>query len=119
MASKFSRGRLRHRIDIEERIETQDTAGEIMYVWSPVYKNVPAEISPLSAREFVAAQAVQSSVSTKIVIPYKRGIVAKQRAVHRPIGGEVSYYNIAKPIRDPDTGLEWLTLLASDGVNDG
>lgn len=115
----FSAGRLRHRVDIEKNVQVQDTNGEMADNWQPYLMNVAAEIAPYSAREYVAALAIQSSVNTKITIRFRPNITADMRIVHRPKGGDETIYNIVKPIRDPDTGLEWLLILASDGVNDG
>jgi len=118
-AYTLSAGRLRHRVTIQQKVEVQDTFGEMNVEWQNFASNVPAEIAPLSAREFIAAKAVQATVSTKITIRYRTGILANMRVVHVAKGGETTIYNIAKPIRDNKTGLGWLTLLATDGVNDG
>ena len=110
-------GVLRHRIAIQEQLEEQDSdTGEITHVWATVsgMGNVPAEIVPLSAREFIAAQATQSEIVARIVIRYREGIDATMRAVHK---GAV--YNIRGVLADPRTGREWLTLPVSAGLTDG
>jgi SPP1 family predicted phage head-tail adaptor len=110
-------GNLRHRIAIQERLEEQDSdTGEITHVWATVSEmgNVPAEIVPLSAKEFIAAQATQSEIVARIVIRYREGIDATMRAVHN---GAV--YNIRGVLPDPRTGREWLTLPVSAGLTDG
>lgn len=110
----LSAGRLRHRIRIERPSYTQDPiTGEMTQGWELVAEKVPAAIEPLSAREFIAAQAVQSQVTTRIVIR-RREIDATMRIVHR---GQV--YNIHGVLADPESGLEYLTLPCSEGVNDG
>lgn len=118
----FSAGRLRHRVDIEEPVETQDSAsGEIIVTgWLPVFTSVPCEIAPLSAREYIESQALQSEVSTRIVMRYRAGVTANMRCKHDDNHGTVTYYQLAgKPIRDPEQGLEWMTLPVTDGVYDG
>lgn len=110
-------GTLRHRIAIQEQLEEQDSdTGEITKVWVTVtgMGNVPAEIVPLSAKEFLSAQALQSQIVARITIRYRTGITAKMRAVHNG-----TLYNIEGVLKDPKTGLDWLTLPVSEGVNDG
>ena len=110
-------GSLRHRIEIQERIEDQDSdTGDIVYEWVTVdgCESVPAEIVPLSAREFIAAAATTSKIVARIVIRYRTGIVAKMRALHRG-----TIYNIEGVLADADSGLEYLTLPVSTGTNAG
>lgn len=110
----LSAGRLRHRIRIEQPNYTQDPiTGEMVNGWALVADKVPAAIEPLSAREFIAAQAVQSQVTSRIVIRH-RDIDATMRIVHK---GQA--YNIHGVLPDPDSGLEYLTLPCSKGVNSG
>jgi SPP1 family predicted phage head-tail adaptor len=118
MANKFSSGRLRHRIDLELKVEEQDSSGDMVETWNLVKAALACEIAPLSAREYLAAQALQSGVTTKLTIRWRMGINAKMRAVHR-YKGVTTYYNIAGILPDPDSGLEWMTLPVSSGVNDG
>lgn len=106
-------GPLRHRVSLQERILTQDSDGNPITAWEEV--SAPwASVEPLSAREFIAAQAQQSAVTTRIRIRYRDGVNAQMRVVHR---GRT--YNIQGVLPDPDSGLEWLTLPCSEGVNDG
>ncbi len=110
-------GVLRHRIAIQEQLEDQDSdTGEITHMWSTVsgMESVPAEIVPLSAREFIAAQATQSEIVARIVIRYREGIDATMRAVHN---GAV--YNIRGVLPDAKSGREYLTLPVSNGLTDG
>lgn len=112
-------GRLRHRVDIQQRAETQDqNTGAITYQWVDFATKVAAEISPLSAKEFIQSAAEQSQITTKIVMRYRAGVVAKMRVVHI-VNGVATYYNIAGVLRDPISGLDWMTLPCSTGVNDG
>jgi SPP1 family predicted phage head-tail adaptor len=107
-------GRLRHRITIDELIVDINSDGAQVEQWWTAHRMVPAEISPLSGRELIAAQAVQSKVSTRIVIRYRPGIMPSMRVAHR---GTV--YNVQAVICDPASGIEWITLLCTSGVDDG
>lgn len=108
-------GDLRHRVQFQKLVpgvdpETQEPiAGE----WVDVAK-VYASIEPLSGREFIAAQAVQSEVVGRIVIRRRTDIKAQMRGVFR---GRI--YNIQGVLPDPKSGLDYLALPYSEGVNDG
>lgn len=108
-------GRLRHRVDIQSRSNVQDpVTGEITTTWVNTWTAVPAAIEPLSAREFIAAQAVQSMVTARITLRYRAGLDASMRIVHNG-----TIYNPAGFLADPDSGLEYVTIPVSTGVNNG
>lgn len=110
----LSAGRLRHRVRIEKPTHKQDqVTGEMTQCWELVADKVPAAIEPLSAREFIAAQAVQSQVTARIVIRH-RDIDPTMRIIHK---GRA--YNIHGVLPDADSGIEYLTLPCSMGVNIG
>lgn len=107
-------GKLRHRVRLERPGRTQDpNTGEMIDGWELV-ATVWASVEPLSAREFIAAQAGQSEVTARIVIRHREGIDATMRILHR---GRV--YNIEGVLADPKSGRHYLTLPVSEGVNDG
>lgn len=106
--------RLRHSITIEQPSHTQDPdTGEMLTGWAVYAQDVRAAIQPLSAREFIAAQAGQVEIDTRITIRY-RDVTPAMRVVHR---GRV--YNIKGVLTDPKSGLEYVTLACSSGVNAG
>lgn len=109
-------GRLRHRITFEALALTQDpNTGEEVDAWSAVWEKVPAAVEPLSARDLIAAQAGQSEATGRMVIRYRPGVLPTMRIIYR---GEI--YNIQGPaLPDPESGLEYLTILVAKGVNDG
>ena len=107
-------GTLRHQVIIQRPDYTQDpVTGEMTPSWIEVAKTW-ASVEPLSTREFVAAAANQSKVSARIVIRYRIGIDATMRILHRD-----KIYNIEGVLADKVSGLEYLTLPCSEGVNDG
>ncbi|AWY43856.1 head-tail adaptor protein [Pseudomonas putida] len=109
-------GLLRHRITIQEPglIQDPDT-GEMIPGWVTVWEKVAASVEPLSARDLIAAQAVQSEASGRVVIRYRAGVLPTMRILHR---GDV-YEIQGQPLPDPVSGLEYLTILVAKGVNDG
>ena len=107
-------GKLRHKVTIQAPGLTQDpVTGEMLPGWTD-FASVWAEITDLSVKEYLAAQSAQSEVSTRVRIRFREGVNATMRIIHR---GDI--YNIHGVQRDPDSGIEWLTLPCSRGVNDG
>lgn len=109
-------GKLRHRIELQQKTTPRDPAtgenGEP--VWE-LFAKVWAQVSPLSARDMIAAQAGHSEATGRMVIRYRPGIDSTMRIVYR---GEI--YSIeGPPLEDPKSGLEYLTILVSKGVKDG
>jgi SPP1 family predicted phage head-tail adaptor len=111
---KMTAPRLRHRVVIQNFATTQDSnTGAVTDAWTDYDTDVPAEIWPMSGREFVAAQSIQAGVTTKITIRYQTGIEPRMRVKH---GTDI--YNIKAVLPDP-TLRRYLTLLAEVGVNAG
>lgn len=120
-------GKLRHRVRIERHAEQVDSFGQVIQdpstgqvarSWEEV-ATVWAAIEPLSAKEFIQSQAVQSQVSARITIRYRTGVDASMRLVHMFNGVPGSIYNIAGILADKVSGLEYLTIPVSEGVNEG
>ncbi|MDB5992403.1 MAG: head-tail adaptor protein [Herbaspirillum sp.] len=84
-----------------------------MLTWFDFAVNVPAAIRPLSSRELVAAQAVQSETSHEITIRYRPGITAAMRAVYNG-----RYFNFSRPLNTEERNIE-LVIPATEGLNDG
>ena len=107
MADALKAGRLRHRITIEAPELVQDpTTGELAKSWVPVAENIAAAIEPLSARDFIAAQAIQSRISARITIRHRSGLRPDMRIV-TPDG---AIYSPKGFLPDPDSGREYLTI---------
>lgn len=108
-------GKLRHLVRFEEQVQTRDSEGAVTMEWRLVFQT-RAAIEPLSAREFIQAAAGQSEVTARVTIRYRNGIKAAMRIVHAKRG---TVYNIKGLLPDKDSGLEYLTIPVSAGVNDG
>lgn len=106
----FRAGRLLHRIQIQEQQRVPDGGGGYGIEWVTL-RTVWAHVEPLSAREFVASQAVQSEVTARITIRYRDDITPDMRILHR---GKI--YHIRGVLADHRSGLEYLTLPCSEGV---
>jgi SPP1 family predicted phage head-tail adaptor len=117
-------GKLRHRVRIE-RLQyvtdisgdvIQDENGETQQVWQEV-ATVWAAVEPLSAREFIQSQAIQSQVTARIVIRHREDIDPADRLIHVRTGRPSVIYNPHGFLTDKDSGLEYLTIpVSSDGI---
>lgn len=107
-------GELRHRVTLQQKQDTQDpVTGEIVTAWADV-ADLWAHVRPKSAKQLMEAQALQSRATVDIKIRYRTGIDHSMRIVHRGM-----YYNIEGIVQDQISGLEWMTLPCSEGVNEG
>ena len=109
-------GDLKHRIEIQHKVTPSDpVTGEFGEpVWE-LFAKVWAQVSPLSARDLIAAQAGQSKATARMKIRYRAGVLSTMRIAYR---NEV--YSIeGPPLEDPESGREYLTILVSKGVKDG
>lgn len=117
----ISSGKLRHRIRIEANTPVLDTSGDaiqnpddgsVITEWQ-MLGEAWAAVEPLSTREFIQSQAHQSKVDTRIILRKQAfTVTAGQRVVH---GSNV--YNVHGVLWDKDSGLEYMTLPCSTGVN--
>ncbi len=122
----FDSGKLRHRVLIEEYDYLRDSSGEVIQdpetgetsrAWTQVAM-VWAAIEPLSVKELISAQAVQSQITARITIRYRAGLDAAMRFVHMVKGVRGAIYNPAGMLADRDSGLEYITVPCSAGVSD-
>lgn len=109
-------GDLRHRIELQHKVTPRDPeSGEYGEPEWQKLLSVWAKVSPLSARDLIAAQAAKSEATARMVIRFRSGILPTMRIVYR---GEV--YSIeGPPLEDDKSGQEYLTILVSKGVKDG
>lgn len=111
--SNVASGKLRHRVSLQTLVSDRDSEGVLQQSWMEVAE-VWAAVEPLSARDFVQAGADQSEVSARITIRYRDNVNAGMRVVHR---GKL--YDIRGVLADKESGLEYLTLPAAEGVGEG
>lgn len=100
---------------LQDLISDLDSDGATVEEWVDQAPDLlSADIRPLSGRELIAAQAVQSRVATQIVMRFRPRTTARMRVVHRE-----TFYNIVAVIPDPETGRTWMTLQCESGVSEG
>lgn len=100
-------GKLRHRITIQNPVETTNDVGDVTTTWED-FATVWAEIIPLSGREYWESKQVNSEVTGKIRIRYLAGVTPKMRA---KFGDRI--FNIEAVINPEEKNIE-LVLLVSE-----
>lgn len=113
----LSAGRLNQRIAIERPSTTRGPGNERVVSWVPVIDETWAEIKPMSVTGLLAAQALQSEATYRITIRYRTDIDRKMRV--RRLRDDMIFAIEAEPLPDDRSGVEWLTLHCSQGLNDG
>lgn len=112
--------RLRHRVAIQERIETTDSAtGARSYAWqtitvdSVLMSSVPAEVLTGPGREFGSANTKQAQAAARITIRWFAGLSEGMRIVWQS-----KNYDITSIEYDVSARRE-CRLICAAGVNDG
>lgn len=117
-------GRLRHRVKIQAKPQSQDDWGEPLEQFVDRWTGVPADIEALSGQELWTAQQVQANVNTKITIRYRKGVTSQMRVVHQTRDQlavspqELTIYDIEAILPDR-TGRRELVLLCVNRSNPG
>jgi SPP1 family predicted phage head-tail adaptor len=113
--------RLRHRVEIQEKVEGQDSeTGDLSHSWATVYLDpntpldaVPAEVLTGPGREFNAANAKQAEADARITLRWFPGLLPTMRVVWQSLP-----YDIIS-IETDATGRREYRLRCKEGVNDG
>ncbi len=110
--SGVSSGKLRHLVQLQVPLKTQDPfTGAMVETWANFGTKIWADIVPSSAREFVAAGAEQSEVRGRITIRYREGVDATMRVLY--LGRK---YAILGRMPDAESMKGHLTLMIGEGV---
>lgn len=102
-------GALRDVVTIQQAGNVQDEIGELAPAWIALAV-VRASVRDLTGRELIAAQAVQSTATTKITIRFRADVTAAMRIMR---GAEV--FQI-ESVLNPSGRRDWLELLCVKGA---
>lgn len=105
-------GPLRHRVTFESRKTGRDEYGQPVEGWD-VVATLWASVEPISGRELLTAQQVQTAVTHRIRCRYRAGIQAAQRIVFG-----ARNFDIQTVINPMEIGAA-LEILAVEGLSDG
>lgn len=75
-------GDLRHVVTVQSYTDgAPDALGQPVRSWAALYTGIRAAIWPLTGREYLAAQSINSKIDCKIRIRYHAGIYSKNRVI--------------------------------------
>ena len=86
-------GQLRHKLDIETELNSQDAYGQTTQEWVVFLRGIWAAIEPISGREYFSSQQVNAEISHRIKIRYRTGITPNMR-----VKFSTRYFNIVSVI---------------------
>jgi SPP1 family predicted phage head-tail adaptor len=105
----MSIGTLDHRLTVEQMVQTPDGAGGYVLSWQ-TYLSVWGQIEPSGGRERLAAFALQSSVTHRVIIRRQTGVTNAMRV---KAGGRL--FKI-RAVEDLGPRGRFLELLCEEGV---
>lgn len=94
-------GELRHRVTFQKLVKTQDSFGQPIEQWDDVVP-VWVSIEPLVGKQYFAAETVNSEVTHKIKMRYRKGITPDMRCVFKTRIFEI----ISPPINFKERNVE-------------
>lgn len=110
--------KLRHRITIQSKTRKSQnpTTGQITYEWENL-TTVWAEVTDLSTKDRLAAQAIQSTIQSRAKIRYSKKS-AQIKSDMRVLFDGYYYALDGGPVHDNQSRREWLTLNLKTGSAD-
>lgn len=106
--------RLRHRVDIEEYVEDQDSVtGEIVRQWVMFIDSVPAEVLTGPGSERMVSAVKHAETTARIVLRWFPGLLPTHRIIWQD-----KIYDILS-IETDATGRRDYRLRVKDGLTDG
>lgn len=113
----LSAGTLRKRITLQQQSTSVDTYGQQIATWTDV-ATVWASVEPSVGRELMAAQAVSLDQPTTITIRWQPAFASPKAVAAMRVVYNGRIFNIHS-VENEDERNRMLTLLASEGLNDG
>jgi len=100
-------GQLRHRLNVQTKVETRDTRGGVTETWSTAVTRW-GSIMPLSMKQQMEADQLDAKVSHRIVMRYFSGLTDQ----HRLLEGSSRVFHISsiKNVSERDKTSEILAM---------
>ena len=115
--SSLRAGQLNRRITVQQQSSAQDSYGAPVRTWTDV-ATVWADIQPLSGRELESAQRMASEVSHQITVRYQAPFTDTRAVAAYRVRYKGRVFNLHAALNEDEANV-LITLLASEGLNDG
>jgi SPP1 family predicted phage head-tail adaptor len=115
-------GKLRHKVSLQRRVDDQEPGGQVAHSYVETAK-IWAGIASLSGREFLAAQQINSEITSRIAIRFRPEVNETYRIVHTIKHDEsppwTDVYDVIAVMPDEKTGRREMSLLCAKRVAEG
>lgn len=109
--------RLNKSVVFETQSTTRDSFGQPAATWSTAVTAF-AEITPLTGRELIAAQAAQSEVTHRVTVRYVAALANPKMVAAMRIKYGTRYFNI-KSVTNMNEANRVIVLMCTEGPNNG
>lgn len=82
--------KLSKRIEIQKQSSEKDEYGELVPGWI-AFKNVWAEVRPVTGKSFFSAQQINSEITHQVIIRYTEGVKPSMRIIYKGREFEILY----------------------------
>ena len=110
-------GKLRHRVTIQRRQESQSTSGEVSWLWYD-WLEVWAHVKPATGDKYFTAAQIDSSQSIIVTVRWRKGYRTDQRVVFDREDGRYQIYDIDAVV-EPGIGHRYIDLMCRMREADG
>ena len=104
---KLRLGAMRHRIAIQNPVETQDEYGQPIVTWNDWLTNEPAEFCPVNGNENMRGNQLEANIRAKFVVRYRDGYNSQMRIMKDGTPYGILYVN------EVEGGRRYLELLVA------
>lgn len=115
-------GKLRYKVSLQRRQDDQQPGGQVEHSYVEVAK-VWCGIASLTGREYLAAQQINSEISSKLTIRFRPEVDETYRIVHTVKHDEsppwTDVYDVLAVLPDERTGRREMGLLCAKRVAEG
>lgn len=102
-------GKLRHRIELQQPVETPDGAGGVTVSWQ-TYARPVAQIVPLTGNERLAADRLENPLRKRIFLRFRADVQERHRVLYKGLAHHITY------VIDVDEARRWLEVGVTQGV---
>ena len=110
-------GDMRDRVTFQTKQVRQSPMGQAIETWSDAF-SCWADVDPLSGRELIAAQQVQSTVTHTVGVRYRKELANPTQVANMRIVFRGRFFNI-HACMDQSSRQRKVVLLVEEGLNDG
>lgn len=89
----------RHRITVQQPVETQDATGQPVVSWSDVFLNEPADWTPTGGVETMRGRQLEAGTKGIFRVNYRTGYTPQMRVVYEGINYGITYVNQVDGLR--------------------